>query len=264
MSGLNVVNNSGTNYSLYYNVLDYFKTIMSNHPSIQTVTQGDVFEIDDKEFPAYPLGNILITDARFEDSQTIYSCQVTVADKIKLKNNESVGASNAQTIPFYGTDDTVDIHANTLSILNDLLSYTQYATTNFDIDGGISCAAFKDRFDNGLGGWVASFDLVTHNDRPRCLFNLLDVDETTTTTTTTAAPGPSVEETTTTTTVYTPPTIPTTTEETTTTTTMYIPPAPILPTTTEETTTTTTMYLAPEGPVGESTTTTTMYYPPAP
>ena len=171
--GLQVVNNTGTNYSLYYNVLDYFKTIMSNHPAIQTVTQGDVFEIDDKEFPAYPLGNILITNATFEDSLTRYTCQLTVADKIKLKNNESVGAYNKQSIPYFGTDDTVDIHANTLSILNDLTSYTQYAVDNFEIDGDISCEAFKDRFDNGLGGWVAKFDLVTHNDRPRCLYNLL-------------------------------------------------------------------------------------------
>ena len=47
MSGLNVINNTGTNYSLYYNVLDYFKTIMSNHPAIESATQGDIFEIDD-------------------------------------------------------------------------------------------------------------------------------------------------------------------------------------------------------------------------
>lgn len=173
MSGLNVVNNTGVNYTLYYNVLDYFKTIMNNHPSIQSVTQGDIFEIDDKEFPAYPLGNILITNARFLDSQTIYTCQLVVADKIKNKNNESEGVYNQQTIPYFGTDDTVDIHANTLSIINDLLSYTQYATTNFDITGGINCTAFKDKFDNGLGGWTATFDLTTHNDRPRCLFDLL-------------------------------------------------------------------------------------------
>lgn len=177
--GLNVVNNIGTNYSLYYNVLDYFKTIMSNHPSIGSATQGDIFEIDDKEFPVYPLGNILITNAVFDGSQTVYTCQLTVADKIKLKNNTSGGPMNVsqrndnkQVIPYYGTDDTVDIHANTLSIINDLLSYTQYATSNFDIDGTINCEAFKDRFDNGLGGWVATFDLTTHNDRPRCLFDL--------------------------------------------------------------------------------------------
>lgn len=172
MSGLNVVNNIGTNYTLYYNVLDYFKTIMSNHPAIQSVTQGDIFEIDDKEFPAYPLGNILITNAAFDGSQTVYTIQLTIADKIKQKNNESDGVYNKQTIPYYGTDDTVDIHANTLAVINDLLSYTEYAVSNFDIDGIINCEAFKDRFDNGLGGWVASFDLITHNDRPRCIYDL--------------------------------------------------------------------------------------------
>ena len=132
--GLNVINNTGTNYTLYYNVLDYFKTIMDNHPSLIQVTQGDVFGVDTREFPAYPLGNIIITNARFADSLTVYTCQLTVADKVKLKNNESVGVYNKETVPFEGTDDVVDIHANTLAIINDLLSYTQYVFTNFDID----------------------------------------------------------------------------------------------------------------------------------
>ncbi len=30
-----IVENSGVNYTLYYNILDYFKTIMTNHPSLQ-------------------------------------------------------------------------------------------------------------------------------------------------------------------------------------------------------------------------------------
>lgn len=167
-----VVNNQATNYSLYYNALDYFKTIMSNHPSIAQVSQGDIFDLDNIEFPYYPLGNIIITQARFDNSKTVYSCQLTVADKIKLKNNESTGVYNEQTVPYLGTDDTVDIHANTLSIINDLLSYTQYAVQSFDINDQITLTAFKDKFDNGLAGWVASFDLISHNDRPRCLFNL--------------------------------------------------------------------------------------------
>ena len=171
--GLTVVNKVGTNFSLYYNVLNYFKTIMTNHPAIQSVSQGDIYDIDVNEFPAYPLGNILITNATFNDSETVYRCQLTIADKIKLKNNESVGVYNKETIPYFGTDDTVDIHANTLSIINDLTSYTQYAVDNFEINADINCEAFKDKFENGLGGWVATFDLTTHNDRPRCLYNLL-------------------------------------------------------------------------------------------
>lgn len=175
-----IIHNTGTNYSLYYNVLNYFKTIMNNHPSIAVVTQGDISKIDTKEFPAYPLGNILITESNFGTSVTNYNIQLIVADKIKNKDNESTGASNAQTIPFYGVDDTVDIHANTLSIINDLTSYTQRGVQGFDINDDISCVAFAEEYNNGLAGWVATFTLTTHNDRNRCLFFLIKPDEFTT------------------------------------------------------------------------------------
>ena len=168
------VNNTAINYSLYYNVLDYFKTIMNNHPSIAFVSQGDLYSIDTNQFPTYPLGNILINGARFDGHTTIYRCQLLVADKIKQKNNESSGIKNNQTIPFYGTNDVVDIHANSFAILNDLLSFTAESLTNFEINSSINLEAFVDKYDNGLAGFVASFELTTFNDRPKCLFNLLD------------------------------------------------------------------------------------------
>ena len=146
---------------------------MKNHPSINVVTQGDVFSIDTKEFPQYPLGNVIITNADFGEKTTDYNVQLIVADKVKLKNNESSGSWNQQTIDFQGVDDTVDVHANTLSILNDLTSYTQYNPGNgFEIIGDIGCEAFKERFDNGLAGWSATFTLRVHNDKNRCLFFL--------------------------------------------------------------------------------------------
>ena len=60
-----VVNNIGTNYVLYYNIINYFKTIMKNHPSIQRVSYGDNFMLDGDEFPQYPLGNVIITNEIF-------------------------------------------------------------------------------------------------------------------------------------------------------------------------------------------------------
>ena len=164
--------NQGNNYTLYYNVLDYFKTIMDNHPSIDQVSQGDVFSFDDIQFPYYPVGNVNILGANFSDSLTEYTVQLIVADKVKLKNNESEGRTNEQVIPFYDVNDVVDIHANTLAILNDLLAYTQYSVQSFQINSGITNEPFMDRFNNGLAGWVSTFTLTTHNDRPRCLYNL--------------------------------------------------------------------------------------------
>lgn len=169
-----IVHNQGVNYSLYYNVLNYFKTIMQNHPSIEVVTYGDLTEFDDKEFPAYPIGNILITDTSFGTNVTNFTIQLIVADKQKNKNNESNPITNKQKVPFYGVDDMVDIHANTLAILNDLTAYTQRGVAGFEINTDIVCEPFSDRFNNGLAGWAATFELTTHNDKNRCLFFLIN------------------------------------------------------------------------------------------
>ena len=170
--GQQVVNNISTNYMLYYNIIDFFATIMANHPSIAKVSTGDMYEIDTTEFPQYPIGNINILGARFGTKTTNLTVQLTIADKVKDKNNESVGRTNYQKVPFYGTDDTMDIHSNTLSILNDLLTYTDYGVNAFEFAGEPNATPFKDNFDNGLAGWVCTFDLIVFNDVDRCLFNL--------------------------------------------------------------------------------------------
>ena len=169
-----IVHNTGTNNTLYYNVINYFKTIMSNHPSIAVATTGDLWDLGERQFPEYPIGNIQILESDFGTNITEYRCQIIVADKIKNKNNESDPRTNEQIIPYFGVDDRVDIYANTLAILNDLTSYTQRGVAGFEINDDIVCTPFADRFDNGLAGWVAEFTLTTHNDRNRCLFFLIN------------------------------------------------------------------------------------------
>lgn len=172
-----IINNTGTNYSLYYNVINYFKTIMSNHPSIEVVTFGDAWDIGERQFPAYPMGNILILESDFGTNVTNYKVQLIVADKVKNKNNESNPTNNEQLIPLYGVDDKTDAWANTLAIINDLTSYTQRGVAGFEINDDIVCTPFAERFDNGLAGWQAEFTLTTHNDRNRCLFFLIPVEQ---------------------------------------------------------------------------------------
>ena len=172
-----IINNTGTNYTLYYNVVNYFRTIMSNHPSIQAVTLGDIAEFDDKQFTEYPIGNLQILESDFGTSVTNFRVQLMVADKVKNKDNESDPRNNEQTIPYYQVNDKVDIFANTLAILNDLTSYTQRGVQNFEINEDIICTPFADRFDNGLAGWTAEFTLTTHNDKNRCLFFLVIANE---------------------------------------------------------------------------------------
>lgn len=171
--------NQGVNYTLLYNVLEYFKTIGTNHPQIAKVTTGDIQIVDDREFPMYPLMNVNVLSTTFSGTTSLHEIQLVVADKIKNRPDESGTAINVsefdwnqQTIDFYGVDDTVDILANTLAILNDLTSFTQYSVQSFDITDDILNEPFVDRFNNGLAGWVSTFTLIAHNDRPRCLYDL--------------------------------------------------------------------------------------------
>jgi hypothetical protein len=152
---------------------------MSNHPSLEQTSQGDQFQLDDNEYPKYPIGNVQITNVDFNDSTTIYSIQLIIADKVKLKNNESYGERNRMSVPYEGTDDVVDIWANTLAIINDLVSFTQYSvnTTGIEINSAIKNVPFQDNFDNGLAGFVSTFDIIVHNNRNRCLYDLLQICE---------------------------------------------------------------------------------------
>ncbi len=171
-----IIHNTGTNYTLYYNVINYFRTIMSNHPGISVATMGDLWDFGERQFPQYPICNIQILESDFGTSVTNFKCQLMIADKVKNKNNESNPTTNEQTIPYYQIDDKVDIYANTLAILNDLTSYTQRGVQNFEINEDIICTPFADRLDNGVAGWTAEFTLTTHNDKNRCLFFLIPVE----------------------------------------------------------------------------------------
>lgn len=151
---------------------------MNNHPTIAQVSQGDIFQLDDNQFTIYPIGHVTILGANFSPNTTDYDIQIIVADKIKNKNNESDPRTNAMQVPFFDIDDVVDIHANTLGVVNDLVSYTQYSLESFAINGEVNNEPFAERFNNGLAGWVSTFTLTTHNDRPRCLYNLYPFNNT--------------------------------------------------------------------------------------
>ena len=163
--------NLPTNYSVYYSVLEFFRQLLSLHPSIQRVTYGDIRELDLDNFPQYPIANVEITDCEFVDKKTIYSVKLLILDKIHNKDEYSSGSLNTQTEDFWKTTDEVDIHANTLSVMNDFISFVRRGTTNFDIQGGVRCIAVKEEYPNNLAGWGADFRLETPNDGNICLFD---------------------------------------------------------------------------------------------
>lgn len=163
---------ANSSYCVYYTFLDYWKQICTNHPSIGFVSQGDVFGIDNKEFPMYPLANIQIVETAMDSKVITHRMVLTVADKPKEIDIDSVDAYNKNTIPYEGINDVVDIHANTLGIITDLLAFTtKYG--RFEVSN-IRCIPFEDKFDNVLAGNTCSFDISMPNECwNACYINLL-------------------------------------------------------------------------------------------
>jgi hypothetical protein len=145
---------------------------MAQHPSISQVSNEDIEDFDEREFPNYPVANVTIPGTRFGKTTTEWDVQILIADKYKNKNNDSNPRTNEITIPFYGEEDKMDVWANQLAIMNDVTSFIQRGVNNFEINGEINCKQFHERFDSGLAGWVVTFTLTTHNDKNRCLFEL--------------------------------------------------------------------------------------------
>ena len=167
-----IISNTGTNYTSYYNLLNTIVGICGDHPSISSTGNEDLLDFDEREFPSYPVANITIDKVTLGETTTDYDIFILIADKYKNNNDESNPITNAQTIPFFGEEDKFDIWSNTLAIMNDITSVIQRGIQNFDINGGINCEQFHERFDSGLAGWTITFTLTTHNDKNRCLFDL--------------------------------------------------------------------------------------------
>jgi len=85
-----IIHNTGTNYTLYYNVVNYFQTIMNNHPSIGAVSLGDLWDFGERQFPQYPIANIQILDVDFGTSVTNFKVQLMIADKVKNKTIDKI------------------------------------------------------------------------------------------------------------------------------------------------------------------------------
>lgn len=163
--------NGASNFCVYYVMMDYWKTILGNHPSIGFVSQGDIFSLDIKEFPQYPLANINVDSMDITDKIATYNFTLILADKPKTITPDSINNKNKQVIPYDGISDLQDIYANLMGIMNDVMAYTNNFG-QFEL-GNIKAVQFLDNFDNVLAGWVVNFDLsVPNNCFNYCTINL--------------------------------------------------------------------------------------------
>ena len=150
-----------------YNVLTQIHNYLEAHPLVNSVTFGDIFEVDLNKQTIFPLAHVMLGDATFVGANLNV---VEIQLNIIVMDIVDVSKENVrdQTIPFNGIDNVQDVLNSTLVVCNGLAAQLVRGDLNTNkyqlADTQVSCQPFMDRFENKLAGWNMSLNIQTPND----------------------------------------------------------------------------------------------------
>ena len=160
----------------YNNVINTLKNIGENHHQINTVTTGDIFDIDLSKNTLFTLMHINPVNVTTGDFGLTYNFQIFICDLVSEK--EDWTAANFQSANNLSNEQ--EVLSECLQISVDIISMLRHSehqsTQNEDninkglyfAEGQQTLEPFTERFDNLLTGWVFSIGVLVANDFDAC------------------------------------------------------------------------------------------------
>lgn len=148
----------------YYGLLNILKTELEATNLVNTVTEGNIFDIDLGKQTIFPLAHIIVNSATFENNVIRYNISIIAMDVVDISKDET-------TDIFVGNDNEQDVLNTQITMLNrvyDKLVRGNFFTNLGIIDGNPTCEPFIERFENNLAGWTMTFDYLVGNEMTVC------------------------------------------------------------------------------------------------
>lgn len=148
----------------YFDIIDKLKTHFTNDPLVNTVSQGDLFDVDLAKQTIFPLVHIIVNQATFEGNVVRYNISILAMDIVDISKEPDANR-------FDGNDNELFILNTQLQILArayELLLRGDLYTDAFQVDGNPNCEPFTDRFENILAGWTMTLDVLIPNGMTIC------------------------------------------------------------------------------------------------
>ena len=133
-----------------YQILDKIKDKLRTSPNIQTVSFGDIMEVDLNKTTLYPLAHIGMGDVSLQDHKIEVTINLLLLDIVDDNRNPSTEDE------FYGNSNLQDILNTLLAEANILISDLRRGSSFdelYQVDTDITARPFLDRFENQLAGW---------------------------------------------------------------------------------------------------------------
>ena len=150
-------------YKTYNNALETLKCLGTQHRQIETVSNGDLFDIDMEASGLYPLMHVIINDANVSLSEQKFNFRVLIMDLVEpdLSNEDEVISDTYQTM--------IDIIA-LLKHGEILYGYDAAAgeEQRYFVDNDFLISPFTERFTNNVSGWVCDISIIVESVLDSC------------------------------------------------------------------------------------------------
>ena len=148
----------------FYLLTKAIKDQLLSDVNVNTVTTGDLYDIDLAKQSIFPLSHIIINNVTTQEQTLTFNITVMAMDIV----DES---KDATTDIFVGNDNEQDVLNTQLAVLNKLVMILRRGVLyndQYQLDGDATLEPFYERFENRLAGWAATFDVFVRNDIDIC------------------------------------------------------------------------------------------------
>ena len=148
----------------FYQLTETIKTELLNDSNVNTVTTGDITDVNLNKQDIFPLGHIIVNSVSVEEQVLRFNISVLACDMVDQSKDETVDF-------FTGNNNVQDILNTQLGVLNRLIQRLRMGdlfTDMYQMEGNPNLSPFYDRFENQLAGWTATMDVLIYNDIDIC------------------------------------------------------------------------------------------------
>ena len=144
----------------YYKLTEVIKEELLKDKNINTVTTGDITDINLYKQDIFPIGHIIVNNVTDQENVLMFSLSILACDVV----NQSKELTYDR---FTGNNNLQDILNTQLAVLNRLIQRLRKGTLyteQYQLEGSPTLQPFYDRFDNQLAGWTADINVMVYND----------------------------------------------------------------------------------------------------
>jgi len=148
----------------FYQLTETIKDQLLQDPNCNTVTTGDIYDVNLNKQDIFPLAHIIINNVTQQEQTLVFNISIIAMDIVDQSKQETVDR-------FIGNNNEQDILNTQLGVLNKVIQVLRMGTLytdKYQLDTDVNCEPFYDRFENQLAGWTATMDIIIYNDIRIC------------------------------------------------------------------------------------------------